>query len=484
MSRFSIPGFILMVLLLPLPARAQEDGIAWSKDLASGLAAAKENGKIVMICINAKFVEGREKEERAAKGLREVVYKDPRVVAKSREFVCVLLTPESGRTDYVELGDLGIGGQIVSPQHIFVNSAGDKVLARREYWSYGQGEKAVEALIALMEKAEQKARSPGGSGDSSEEGEAAPQDADARAKWIAEMLVLVKEDIEERGKALRSLIEADQEGDCTNPLIELLGESNRDSDLARALIRALGRDGLEAAAIPISEYLKHKDLSIRGNAAVSLEYIGSQDKKVVSALSKAAGKQKDEVIANHMYRALGRCGVKDKKAMSLLLKMAASGRSEFATYGPCIGLAYFEGDENAARGVEKIAKLLGVPGGRRGGGQNTIKRGLVSWTLASIGSRKSEKFVREELIAKLENMKAFWVEGLIMFWEAVAKKCGGDESQMAGIEEGVRRFVGFGKRFGGGGNGDEPQSLMDDCRSGRDGGDFVPKGENLLDSGD
>lgn len=485
MSRLMIPSIALLLLFLSPLGTAQDDqaddGIAWSKDLSSALATSKENGKIVMICINAKFVEGSKKEERAAKGLREVVYRDPRVVEKSREFVCVFLTPQSGHGDYSELGDLGIGGQIVSPQHIFVNSTGDKVLARREYWSYGKGDAAVEALIKLMEKAQRKGRSAEDSGGSSGESEAAPEDAEKRAKWIAEMLVLVMDSIEERPKALRALVEADEDGDCTDPLIELLKDSKRDRDLAHALIRALGRDGLEPAAIPISEYLMHKDTSIRSNAAVSLEYIGSRDKKVVSALMKAAGKQKDAAVANHIYRALGRCGVKEKKALSLLLKMAAGGKSEFATYGPCIGLAYFEGDEKAARGVEKIMKQIGVPGGRRGGGQNTVKRGLISWTLACIGSEKSEKFMREVMIAGLKNVKAFWVEGLVNFWEAVAEKCAGDETRMSEIEGGVKIFVNFSKRWGG---GSEMPSLMDDSRTDRAGGDFVPKGDNLLGAGD
>ena len=480
---------LALTALSPLLARAQDQasakGIAWSRDLTSGLAQAKESGKILMICINAKYVEGSEKEERAAKGLREVVYLDPRIVEKSREFVCVLLTPESGHADYSELSALGIGGQIVSPQHIFVNPEGTEVLARREYWSYGQGDKAVEALIALMEKAQGKTASEDAASGDTGETEAAPADAEARARWIGERLALVKDDIEERKQALRELIAADQDGDCTDPLIELLKDSKRDQGLAQALIRALGRNGLEAAAIPIAEYLMHKEPSVRANAAVSLEYIGSQEKKVVTALMKAVGKQKDEAIANHMYRALGRCGAKDSKVLGILLKMSANGRSEFATYGPLIGLVYFEGDEKAARGVEQILKLIGVPGGR-GSFQNAIKRGVASWTLACVGSKKSEKFVREELLAPLEKVKAFWVKGLVAFWEAVALKCGGDASNMGEIEGGVRVIVSFaGRGFGRGedDDSDDQKSLMDEARTGRDGGDFTPKGDNLLKAG-
>ncbi len=482
------PLLLILLLLLPSTAHGQGaqggDGIAWSKDLASGLAKARETGRIVMICINAKYVQGREKEERAAKGLREVVYRDPRIVKKSRDLICVLLTPKSSTTDYSELGALGIGGEIVSPQHIFVSPEGDRVLLRREYWSHGKGDKAVEALLKMIEKAEKKAAEPAESSEPTQEIEGPPTESEARAEWIANMLELVTDSVEERAGALAALIKADQEGDCTDPLIALLPKNKRDTDLLKALIRALGRDGLENAAEPISEFLSHKDMSIRANAAVSLEYIGSRDKKVVTALLKAAGKQKDEVIANHIYRALGRCGVKDRRALPLLLKMASSGKSEFATYGPAIGLAYFEGNEKAARGVEKLLKLIGIPGSRRGGGQNTVKRGLVSWTLACIGDEGSDEFVREELMAKLENVRAIWVNGLLDFWDAVAWTCAGDESKLAEVTGGVRVFVAFARRGDLARYGAETRSLMDDSRNGRDNSEFTPKGDNLLKSGD
>ena len=77
-----------------------------------------------------------------------------------------------------------------------------------------------------------------------------------------------------------------------------------------------------------------------------------------------------------------------------------------------------------------------------------MKRGLVSWTLASIGDAKSGKFVREELIAGLEHVKAFWVEGLITFWDAVAKVCEGDKGVMPGVEAGVGVFFAHFARAG------------------------------------
>ena len=168
----------------------------------------------------------------------------------------------------------------------------------------------------------------------------------------------------------------------------------------------------------------------------------------------------------------------------MLLKKCESAKSEFATYGPTIGLAYSEGDAKAARGVEKILKKIGVPGGRRGGGQNTVRRGLLSWTLASIGDPKSAAFVREELIAKLKNVKAFWVQSLTMFYESVAQKCDGDPSAMAAIEIGVGRFVDFVRNADLGRYGAELRGLMDDYRLGRDAAGFKPKGDGILGGAD
>jgi len=466
------------------------DGVNWSKDLSAAFAQAKAKQKILMICVNAKQVRGSRREEPAAKGLREVVYKDARVVAKSREFVCTLFTPGSKSSEYGELRALGIEGDIVSPQHIFIHPEGNAILLRREYWSHGKGEAGVKALLALMEEAQKRFAA-----DSAEPAASAPKEdepvskraaptGDERPGWIRERLgEVVEGNRKARDRAIAHLIRSDKSGDCTTPLILLLDEHKKNTVLLVDIIRGLGRDRLLDAALPIAEFLTHREEALRGIAAVSLEYIGDRHKEVVAALLKAAGREKNAAIANHMYRALGRCGVENSKARSILLKKCEGAKSEFASYGPTIGLAYFEGDKKAARGMEKILKKIGVPGGRRGGGQNTVKRGVLCWTLASIGDSKSGAFVREELIARLENMKAFWVNSLKSFYRAVARKCEGHEDAMAGIEEGVRGFVAFARGAKLGRYGAETRSLMDEYRKFREDAGFSPKGDYLLGRG-
>ncbi|MCZ6574472.1 MAG: HEAT repeat domain-containing protein [Planctomycetota bacterium] len=488
MSLLSRTSVVVAVWLVLAPAVTAAE-MSWSKDLTKAFAEAKKTQKILMICVNAKYVTGRKTEEPAAKGLREVVYKDSRVVAKSREFVCAFLTPGSGASEFGELRALGIDGNIVSPQHIFVNPDGDKILLRRQYWSHGKGTAAVNTLLAWMDEAQKALASGKGKpeADAPKADNATPKDAPAgegRAVWIGERLQEVVEgERPDRVRAIELLILNDEGGDCTTPLILLLSEHKKNTALIVDLIRGLGRDQLLDAAELIPEFLSHRKEAVRANAAVSLEYIGSREPKVVAALRRAAGKEKDEAIANHMYRALGRCGVEDSKARALLLKKCGSAKSEFSSYGPTIGLAYFEGDPKAARGMEKILKKIGVPGGRRGGGQNTVKRGVLCWTMAAIGDEKSGKFMREQLIARLHNVKAFWVEGLKSFYLSVARKCEGKEVTLETIAEGVGGFVSFAKGMDPVRYGIQARSLMDEYRKGREAGGFTPMGDYLLGAG-
>ena len=473
---------LLCLAAFCLPAAAQGPGkIAWSKDLTTAFETTKaEKKRILMVCVNARYVDGRKTEEPAAKGLREVVYKDPRVVAKSKEFIMAFLTPASSSTEYGELRTVGIEGRMISPQHIFIDPTGKKVLLRKPYWSHGKGEPAVKALLAMMDEAQKKLA---GAGGKSVEIGAAPK-GDEKPGWISDRIAdVLGKDGAKRDAAIEALLKSDEKGDCTTPLILLIEKQKADKDTALlvALVRALGRDGLLDAAPPLAGLLAHRDEKVRGNAAVSLEHIGDRSKTVVAALIRAAGKEKDAAIANHMFRALGRCGKDDGKARSFLLKKCGGSKSEFASYGPAIGLAYFERDKKAARGVEKILKKIGVPGGgRRGRGSDTVKRGVVAWTLAQIGDSKSEKFVQTELVEKLENMQAFWVAPLRGFYRQVVRAIRGEEGALDAVDGGVGGFLSFAKRADPDGYGDQAAKMMDDCRRGRENSGFSPKGENLF----
>jgi hypothetical protein len=465
----------------PPPAQPG-DTISWESSVPRAFERAAEASKPVMICINARFVDGKNVEEPAAKGLREVVYRDPRVVTKSRLFVCVFLTPEGSSGDYGELrARFAIDGNIVSPQHIFAlpdHADGTAPLVRREYWSYGKDEPGVQALLEMMDKAlgEFRARHgvaapPGESPPAGEPGPVAAPPGDAeRAAWIAQTVAGVTSgDTALRREALQALAVADREGDCLRPLLPILADEQhaKDAALLGDVVRTLGRPGFFEAAAPIEALLKHRDEGLRANAAVSLEYVGCPES--VKELGARAAREKVVLITNHLYRALGRCGAGDAKVRERLLKEVKGADSEEASFGPIVGLAYFAKDEKAARGVEKLLKQMGPPsGGRRGGGEGTQKRALLAWCLSEIGDPESAAFMREEMIAPMENTIAWWKDAVVAYYQSVARVCAGEEEARGGVDTGIRatlEFTGGTARFRG------------EAREGRETGRFQPKGE-------
>jgi hypothetical protein len=297
----------------------------------------------------------------------------------------------------------------------------------------------------------------------------APAGDEARAAWIADLVGLVTGGDEIRRKeALRSLVLNDKDGDCLKPLVPILSseEHKKNEPVMIDVIRALGRPGLNEAAAPVSEFLKHRSDLLRAEAAVTLEYIGSPDS--VRDLLARVKSEKVPVIACHIWRAVGRCGIGDAKVRERLLKEARSPESDDEAFGPIVGLAYFEKDEKAARGVEKALKALGPPTGGRGAFRGTMPRALLAWCLAEIGDPKSAPFMREEMLAPMENVQGWWKGAVVTYYDAVARVCAGDESAKGGVDTGVRgtlEFTGGTARF------------RDDARKGREGGRFEPKGE-------
>ncbi|MHC5010114.1 MAG: hypothetical protein ACYTG6_04070 [Planctomycetota bacterium] len=479
---FLIAVASLLVGGLLHPAVADEDEIAWFRKLSDAYAAALEQDKPLMIAINSTVVDGG-RVEPAAKELREKTYKDPRVVAAASHFVCAYLTDAGSSDDFGELrGRYGIEGLIVSPQHIFAYPDGS-LISRHEYWPYGYGDRAVSALLDLMRKARSRNNArrglpptpePEGPTPETAEGPAptpetapVPAGGEERVAWIAEQIDLIRNSGDEaiRQDLLRILIDADEAGDCVEPLLVLLEELKDQPRTQADIIRALGRPGLEIAAEPIEGFLNHKDEWLRANAAVSLEYIGAASS--VSALMKYAQREKITTIANHMYRALGRCGVGQAKVRNLLVKKVQAAREESGSYGPIIGLAYFERDPKTAREVEKLIQKIGLGGGRRGGGRGFIRRALLIWCLTEVGfgDERSLEFVNEKVIPTVTESP--WAAAILGFYEAAAACCAGDEDAPGRIQEGVQRAI---QRA-------SVNPFMDEAREGRDDAEFTPKAD-------
>ncbi len=391
--------------------------------------------------------------------------------------MCAYLTSGGSSEDFGELRlRYGIDGEIVSPQHIFAYPDG-RLIFRKEYWPYGTGQRAVDALLGLMDDALGKDRAkraqspadgkpaPGAEDDApmheEEKAPVAPESGEERAKWIQEQLDAVRlASDDERRAACKALVENDKEGDTLTPLLALLAEMKKHPDIQVDIVRAMGKPGLVLVVEGVCDLLGSKHADVRANAAVTLEYIGSPE--ALSDLRKRAPKEKEENIANHMYRAIGRCGAGDAKVRAFLVKKATGAKSNLASYGPIIGIAYFEKDEKAARDVEKL--ITRVSGGWQGG----AKRALLVWCLAEVGvgNAKSAKFIREKVVPGIRDNQ--WTARFVPYYEAAADCCDGDTSARAEVERGASGALSFGR----GGN-----PLMDEARRGRDTNLFTPKAD-------
>ncbi len=433
----------------PTPAPALSPYVDWQPGLIGALEAAKKEGKPLFLAINAEHVLGKSRVEPAGKELREHTYLDPAVVAKSRGFVCVLLRPDGTGADYDELRTrLGIQGEIVSPQHVFVHADG-ALIERKEYWSYGAGAASVTALLAMMDsalaahRAKVELNAPGAAGTAEER----------RAAWIRERLAKVRggaADHATRDVSIQELVRGDQKGDCVTPLCALLLEPKRDPDTVVAILRGLGKPGLEAAVGPTAQMLDDSSDAVRSNAAVTLEYVGSA--AAIEPLTKRLAKERDELVRNNCCRALGRCGAKQEAARKTLLRELQTAKGNKAATGPAIGLSYFERDAEAARGIEKIL----------GPGVDWQKRAFALYALTQIGDPKSAEFVREKVLKSEKNQAA------LPFLNAVVTVLAGTDANgqaARDVTRGMESAVGTLGEIGG------------DARKGRDQGEFVPNGE-------
>lgn len=290
---------------------------------------------------------------------------------------------------------------------------------------------------------------------------------DPLPEWLTNALEVVKTGTGiKRREALDEIVEKDEDGSSLTPLIALLPEIE-EQGAQLDVVRALGRDQLFDAAPPIEALLDSKDDSVRSYAAVSLEYIGSPDS--VKPLLKRMKKERDEAVQNHIARAAGRCGHEDDAARKALIKLCSGGKSEFQGLGAVIGLAYFEGDEKAARGLEKALNKLGPPAfGRRGGaGEGTMRRTLLAWAIAEVKDPKSSAFIEKKMLKPIRNAQSPWAKPTQDFYENVIAACDGDPDAMGAVENSVRFVMGI----------SDGGALRDGARKDRDNTKFTPKAD-------
>lgn len=310
-----------------------------------------------------------------------------------------------------------------------------------------------------------------------------PIDAEARAEWMGELIGKIREgEPTTRRAALTMLVKHDKQGDTLHALIALLTENSLTTDATIDLARVLGIEGLVDAVEPLLALLPSADASVRGNVAVTLEYIGLYT--AVDGLKKQLGKEKTGSVRNHLCRALGRCGAGQRPVRSALLKQLNKAKTDQDFVGPLLGLAYFEKDPTVARKIEKLLAKAVIPkgtsllAGRR-------RARVMGWLLGEVADAKTPRFIRKKLLPRLKSNRGLSVVGIgggeQEFYEAVARKIDGDPSAKAKVDTAIGSLANLDVTSGDirtlGSVAGTGISTMDEMRKGRDMSKFQPKGD-------
>jgi hypothetical protein len=382
-----------------VPPTGPAEGIAWTKTVDEAFDAGKKDGKPVFIAVSSERVDGG-KLEPAGQMLRDQVYVDPAVVAKSRSFACAMLRGDGTSADYAAVRQhFGIDGLIVSPQHLFAFPDGT-LIKREEYWPTRGVPDSVAKLVSMMDEALKATELRKGVALPSVPGGGDPAAGDAgRAAWIKSRIEFVAKgstDPAGRDAAIAELVKGDQKGDCLEALCGVLVELKKDPASQVKILKAIGKPNALVVVPTVLGFLDDRHDELRGNAAVTLEYVG--DPRAIDPLTKRLGVEKDEMILADVARALGRCGAKMAAVRKTLFHELETSKSAKAAAGPVIGLAYFEKDAEAARGIEKLVRKE----------SDRMRRGPMLWALMEIGDPKSADFVKKEILPRPDITKDRW----------------------------------------------------------------------------
>ena len=444
------------------PARAEEGAkaIPWLENLPAVLKEARATNKPVLVLYGERVDPDAEQKSRT-QILRESLYKKALVVERAADFLCVYMPFDPKGKEAMEalFGEHDAG---VVPQHVFVHPRhvpGEKPMLRETGWPHAGGEKGLQELVRLLKRAKEafKVR------------ETVPWPDDdtpkGRAAWIKRAIRLVRDGGEAyRLTALERLYDQDKDGDCLRALVPVVASFIEKKEHGR-LLDAMRYALVPEAAPHLHELLSHDDDNLRANAAVTLEYIGAPES--VEPLLARLKREKNDAVANHMYRALGRCGRgQDDIRKRLLRKCAPAKGHDFARFGAVIGLAYFEADAKAARGLERHLNKLGMPH-QTGSKARVFLRAVMFWALSEIRDPKSGAFIQKRYLDKLVKEDARRVEAVMRFYGAVARTCEGSDELREQVEEGIKMYLWR----------DRANELADVARQNRNMRKFRPKGE-------
>ena len=198
-----------------------------------------------------------------------------------------------------------------------------------------------------------------------------------------------------RDVAIQELVKGDKKGDCVAAALRAAARAEEGRRRGRGDRAGARQAGARGGGAHGAQLLDDTNDAVRGNAAVTLEYIGSA--AAVEPLTKRLAKEKDEWARNDCCRALGRCGAKQEAVRKTLLRELATAKTNRLSVGPAIGLSYFDGATRTPRAGSRRSSPAGV---------DWQKRAFGLYALTEIRDPKSAEFVREKVVKAEKNQAA------------------------------------------------------------------------------
>ena len=404
--------FLLLLASLTLAQDVPRPQIAWVGDWEKAFKQARDENRVVMVCINS--IDTESANNRTAKG----VYRDAEFVALSRKFVMVVVSTQAhsasgacirfGKVTCEEHGACfkelraaysdhfmmpGRKGEMISPQHAWFHP-NRTLLKRKEYELKKPGlMKRMRDVLADFEKP------TSGDGPGPEEPQPPPEAEQAEnapldQRDLAELERAKTGDAEARSAALGNVLATGKTAAFAAVVDLLLMTKNR--KLRCAILKALGAARVVSAREAMEGCLSNKDAIVRSSAAIGLEELAEAGS--IEVLIKHARKDRDVFAKKNMYRALGACGggAADKKAAKALFKAISSAKQIAIRKHAAIALRAYESEDGKKVVVKTMERMAQKE-------KNRQVRGALVWSLAFIGNEKTTMPVFDKILEKVND---------------------------------------------------------------------------------
>lgn len=359
----------ILAAFLGLASVASAAGITWQPSFDDVLARAAAEKKVVFIAVNMD-------RERANDRLVADHYKDAtlaKLAAHTLNLFCSRFDHASGDKPCSRAGSVPCsahmaiekavrakilkpadGGDVVSPQHVFLDPAGKIILSVQYEISKAELEWCFVTALRRVDPAFAWTLSGGARAprrlvmDGVVSGEAMEQaPTKQEVEDILERLKRGEPAREMREEIIRLFKSDDPRAkEYVANLLTSKG-ANRENWIT-ILIHELGRSSPQDWSELAVRFLEDARVEVRAEAAVALEQLA--DPKTLGDVTKAFKREKDDAIRRELLRALASTGRADKKTATTLSEQFAKAKDEATRCAALIGAAVLE-DAKAARAL-------------------------------------------------------------------------------------------------------------------------------------